>query len=438
MAKFINMPKMGNTVEEVIFSEWHVKEGDVVKKGDKFFSYETDKTTAEETSLEEGVILKLLVKDNDDVKVHTPIAIIGKKGEDFKALLKKFESSKVKEVKKPKTKEVKKIVITKLPGAIESPTTNKPKLESNSNSRNNSGSGISPRALRSLKRSGISPNSISYSSGPRGRTVVGDIAKSKTRLNLLSSSEVKGPHLIKIEEMVKLANSSQGDEEFKYTPMRSAISKSMIKSQNQSAFNTLSIVVDSNQILEARAEIKKQIQHGGHNISINDLLMFALSRVLPKYKNTINAHVEDNKAIGHAHVNLAVAVDTPIGLMVPVIKEANLKSIEDISEESKANIKSVISGKLNEVDLKSGTFTISNVGAMNIEMFTPVLNDGQAGILGVGTSVIRPRKSKTGMIEFYSAMTLSLTTDHRLVDGADAARFLNDLKLVLENISLIL
>ncbi len=433
MAKFINMPKMGNTVEEVIFAEWHVKEGDTIKKGDKFFSYETDKTTAEETSLEEGVILKLLVGDNDDVKVHSPIAIIGKKGEDFKALLKKFEDSKPKEVKKVEASKVQEVKRpTPTPTAmVSSPPISKP--------GNNSGTGISPRALRSLKKSGISFNSVSYSSGPRGRIVDGDITKSKTRLNLLSSSNApKGPHLIKIEEMVKIANSSQGDEEFKYSPMRTAISKAMINSQNQSAFNTLSIVVDSEEILEARGEIKKQLVNGGPNISINDLLMFALSRVLPKYKNTINAHVGDAKGIAHGHVNLAVAVDTPNGLMVPVIKEANLKTIEEISEESRSNIKAVISGKYNEVDLKSGTFTISNVGAMNIEMFTPVLNDGQAGILGVGTSVIRPRKSKSGMIEFYSAMTLSLTTDHRLVDGADGARFLNDLKLVLENINLIL
>ncbi len=430
MAKFINMPKMGNTVEEVIFSEWHIKAGDTIKKGDKFFSYETDKTTAEEKSLEEGVILKLLVNDNDDVKVHSPIAIIGKKGEDIKSLLKEFEDLKPKEAKK---------VELPKPEVILKPTPPiKQESKTSSNSGNNSHSGISPRAMRSLKRSGIAFNSISYSSGPRGRVVDADIIKSKTRLNLLTSTEKKGPHLIKIEEMVKLANISQGDLEFKYSPMRSAISKAMIKSQNQSAFNTLSITIDSDQILKARGEIKKQIANGGHNISINDLLMFALSRVLPKYKNTINAHVDDNKAISHAHVNLAVAVDTPNGLVVPVIKEVNLKTIEEISEESRANIKSVISGKLNEVDLKSGTFTISNVGAMNIEAFTPVLNDGQAGILGVGTSVIRPRKSKTGMIEFYNAMTLSLTTDHRLVDGADAARFLNDLKLVLENINLIL
>ena len=430
MAKTINMPKMGNTVESVIFSEWFVKEGDSVKKGDKLFSYETDKTTTEEEAKEDGVILKLLVEDNDEVVVFTPVAIIGKKGEDISKMLKEIESSKPKEIKpKEEPKPVAKVDMVPTPKGPVSKL--EPKIKTGT------GSGISPRALRAIQRSGIPLNSVTYGSGPRGRILRSDISSAKTRknLNLEMSSD---PMAIKLNEIVATSKQPSVSKEFKYSPMRSAIAKGMIVSQNQSAFTTLTIAIDAKELLKQRANFKKEIINGGHNISINDLIVFALSRLLPKYKDKINAHVYDDKGISHTNANIAIAVDTSNGLIVPVIKESNLKNLEEISSESKTIIANVRKGDYKNVDLKSGTFTISNVGAMNIEVFTPVLNDGQAAILGVGGLTMRPRKSTTGLLEFYDAMILSLTIDHRLADGADGARFLNDLKLILENIELII
>lgn len=447
MAKFINMPKMGNTVTAVIFSEWHVKEGDKIKQGDKLFSYETDKTTTEEVAKESGTVLKLLVSPDQEVPVFAPVMIIGNPDEDITSLLSEIKQVKT-EIKTPvKDVEVEEAAEVKqtapLPEvetlALKQNVVKKPKTsdELATNFPSNNGK-FSPRAIRALRNSGIPLDALNYRSGPDGAIVSQDITKAMDLDNLhQQKTNDSNPVMNKITDIISHAN-REGDEKFTYSPMRSMIAKGMKKSQQDSAFVTLSIAIDANKLLQTRKQFKSQATKGGDDISINDLIIFATSRVLPKYYKTINAHVFDNEAIGHYHANIAVAVDTPIGLLVPVIKQANLKSLAQISKEAKALIKTVRQGTYKGVDLSSGTFTISNVGNMGIEVFTPVLNAGQASILGVGTTVLRPRQNRQGLVEFYNAMILSLTIDHRLVDGADGARFLNDLKLILENVDVMI
>jgi pyruvate dehydrogenase E2 component (dihydrolipoamide acetyltransferase) len=438
MAKIIEMPKMGNTVESVILSEIFVKEGQEVKKGDNLFSYETDKTTTEEEAKEAGHILKIFVKENDEIAVFSPVLVIGKKGEDIKKIISEVEA-KAKKVEEPKIK-IKiesKVEVPKALPKIEAPAPSQTTPNRSGASDTGTG-GISPRALKALRRSGIPLSSVSYGSGPRGRITANDVHASKKRVNFTTSDVSHSPMEIKVNEIIGATKSSKGDEEFKYPPMRAAISKGVFDSQKNSVATTLTIAVDAAKLLSVRAIVKQEMATGGPNISINDLIVYALSRVLPKYKNTINAHAFDTKGIAHGHANIAIAVDTKDGLVVPVIKETNLKTLQQISEEAKFAITQARAGNYKDIDLKSGTFTISNVGAMNIEVFTPVLNAGQSGILGVGGVALRPRKSKDGLIEFYNSMILSLTVDHRIADGADGARFLNDIKLVLENIDLII
>lgn len=466
MAKFIIMPKMGNTVTTVIFSEWYVKEGDQIKPGDKLFSYETDKTTTEEIAKEQGTILKLLVKPDQEVAVFAPVMIIGQANEDISDLLKQV--NKVKE-------EVKEVNISK--PSVQSPsfqtgekdhpknpeqqhvnvTENQPEIkpevetlsqplkgssEVKTDQHHDNAGGISPRALKALRKSGVSIDRITYGSGPRGRIVSQDITKAMRNIKPQQFTQemlIKQPNKIEdqLNKIIEQAN-TKGQQEYIYPPMRAAISKGMRASQSQSAFVTLTISIDAYQLLQARKKIKANVAKGQLDISINDLIIFACSRVLPKYKQTINAHVFDTKATIYSHANIAVAVDTPIGLIVPVIKETNLKSLAQISQEAKEYIAIARQGKTKGLDLSSGTFTISNVGGMGIEVFTPVLNAGQAAILGIGTTMLKPRKNHEGLVEFYNAMILSLTIDHRLADGADGARFLNDLKLALENIETLI
>ncbi|XP_023212944.1 uncharacterized protein LOC111615736, partial [Centruroides sculpturatus] len=430
------MPKMGNTVKSVILSEWHVAEGQVIKKGAPFFSYETDKTQVEHKAQEEGTVLKILVEPNQEIAVFSPVAIVGKAGEDIRALLAELEPS---ETPKVQTKHSRPVPadeppqLTPVRAAPAPESVSSPAAEPTDQVLGSNRSGFSPRALRTLRRSGINPALVNPAQPNQPRLVSQDVlgamqlAKIKGAVNQVSQPDL-------VEQLASEAPRASGDSPFDYQPMRRAIARAMLKSKEQSAAATLVISVDASNLTKVHQRFKKAAQSGGPRISINDLVVFATSRVLPKYSQTINAHVFDERAVGHRHAHIAIAVDTPGGLIVPVLTHANAKSLREISEQARQMIKLVRQGQYQAVDLKSGTFTISNVGALGIESFTPILNDGQAAILGVGALTLRARQNQAGLVEFYQALTLSLTIDHRLVDGADGGRFLVDLKTVLEKI----
>ncbi|MDI4567551.1 MAG: 2-oxo acid dehydrogenase subunit E2 [Mycoplasma sp.] len=468
MAKIITMPKVGNTVKTVILSEWFVKENEKITIGQKFYSYETDKTVMEEKSKEEAVVLKLLVKVGEEIPVFTPIAIIGQENEDISEHLASlnFKDNK-QENQNTQTIEVVEQTPT---NAIDNISSNNiveqeekketvfdevPKLQICPSKQDY---GISPRALKLIAQSGIPLNNLTRGSGPDGRIIEEDIINlinsqekeiRTVKENVIDSSitsaskqtsqvniEPKNKKISdKVKEIISHISNSTNDTLFDYPPMRKAISKGLKDSLNNAASVSLMTSINANSLLKTRAKFKKE----GSSITLNDLIVFALSRVIPKHKNYINAHVDDTKATIHDSVNIAIAVDAPpLGLIVPVIKNTQTMTLVEIHEKAKEAIKAARAGELSKIDLRSGTFTISNVGAMGIEYFTPILNAGQAAILGVGTSVLKPKLNDSNLIEFYNSMCLSLTVDHRLADGADGARFLNDLKIVLENIGEII
>jgi pyruvate dehydrogenase E2 component (dihydrolipoamide acetyltransferase) len=194
---------------------------------------------------------------------------------------------------------------------------------------------------------------------------------------------------------------------------------------------------DATSILEYRKQLKAISEKMDiPNITINDIIIFAVSRILPKHKY-LNAHFLDNKMRFFKHVHMGIAVDTPRGLLVPTLFNADTKSLKQIAAESKELIKSAQEGSINPDLLTGGTFTISNLGVLGIESFTPVINPPQTGILGVNCIVERVR-TQNGQIAVYPSMGLSLTYDHRALDGAPASRFLMDLKNALENFPVLL
>ena len=173
-------------------------------------------------------------------------------------------------------------------------------------------------------------------------------------------------------------------------------------------------------------------------VTLGDMVLFAVSRTLLNHPD-MNAHMLDEKTIRRFNaVHLAVAVDTPRGLLVPVIRNADTKSLLQISKELKELAAQAISGAISPDKLSGGTFTVSNLGSFGVEQFTPIINAPQTGILGVCTMTDRPRKGKDGNIELYSAMGLSITYDHRAVDGAPASRFMQELCRNLEQFTTIL
>ena len=226
-------------------------------------------------------------------------------------------------------------------------------------------------------------------------------------------------------------------EDVKFSGIRRAISKSMHNSLTSMAQLTHNFSFDASAILAYRKMLKES---GGEcaGITIGDLILYAVSRVLPGWPD-LNAHMLDDVSIRKFnHVNLGVAVDTPRGLIVPTIMHADEKSLLEISNELKVLAAEARDGAISPDKLTGASFTVSNLGGFGVESFTPVINPPQTGILGVCTTVQRPRKGADGSIQLYPAMALSLTYDHRAIDGAPASRFVQELCKQLEHFTVLL
>ena len=219
--------------------------------------------------------------------------------------------------------------------------------------------------------------------------------------------------------------------------IRKIIAKQMCASLTGMAQLTLNTSFDATKMMDFRKSLKAGAEKMGlANITLNDIILFAVSRVILNHKG-VNAHCLEDSIRYFNTVNLGVAVDTPRGLMVPTVFHTEQLSLNEISKQAKSVITAAQSGTVNPDVLKGATFTISNLGAMGIESFTPIINPPQVAILGVCT-VTRRIKEVNGEDVSYPAMGLSLTIDHRVLDGADAARFLKELCFALENIDLLL
>ena len=221
--------------------------------------------------------------------------------------------------------------------------------------------------------------------------------------------------------------------------IRKIIAKQMCASLTEMAQLTYNTSFDATKLLAFRKSLKAGAEKMGlANITLNDIILYAVSRVLkyPKHR-VFNAHCLGDTVRYFNNVNIGIAVDTERGLMVPTVFGANNMSLNDISKEAKSVITAAQSGKISPDYLTGATFTVSNLGSLGIESFTPIVNPPQTAILGVDC-VSKRIKEVDGEDVVYSAMGLSLTADHRVIDGADAARFLQDLVFALENIDLLM
>jgi pyruvate dehydrogenase E2 component (dihydrolipoamide acetyltransferase) len=427
MALQIIMPKQGQTVESCIVSKWYKKKGDTVQKGDLLFAYETDKASFEEFSQVDGTILDIFFDEGDDVPVLTNMCVIGNVGEhvdvfDPKKIIREKENTSTTLIKEEKQPE---------------PTI----------ARDNHVEEIriSPRAKKLALRLGVNYH-LANPSGPYGRIIERDIltlekqgiiATRSARAEFLNSvSSLSGTGLggrITTSDLDgRKANADEGDDytEIKTSNIRKAIAKAMLHSLSTTAQLTLNASFDATGILEYRKRIKES---GGKpaDITLNDMILFAVTRSLIKFKE-LNAHYLEDTIRQFHGVHLGIAVDTGRGLMVPTIFNADKKTIEEISWESRELSTACRSGKISPDLLKGASFSVTNLGSLGIESFTPVLNPPQTGILGVNTIVHR-MKILVGYPFYYPAITLSLTFDHRALDGAAAAKFLSDLKNGLED-----
>jgi len=396
-AQAVIMPKAGITVESCIIGEWLKQVGDQVKVGDILFTYETDKASFECESTAEGELLAIFFEEGDEVPCMENVCAVGPKGEPTDCLKPGAAPAVVAEAAPAEA----------APAAV---------AEAAPAAQVVAGAPVSPRAAKLAKAAGVDA-SLAAGTGPNGRIIERDVQK-------LIASGVKSAPVA--------ADEGPAYEDVKFSGIRRAISKSMHTSLSTMAQLTHTTSFDATAILNYRKALKAA---GGDyaGITIGDIILYAVSRTLLNHPD-LNANMLDDNSIRlFKHVNLGVAVDTPRGLMVPTIFNADQKSLLEISKEVKELAAECRDGAINPDKLSGGSFTVSNLGNMGVESFTPVINPPQTGILGVCGTVERVRKAADGSIEIYPAMGLSLTYDHRAVDGTPAAKFQKELGSNLEN-----
>lgn len=465
MATPVIMPRQGQSVESCIIAKWHKRKGDKVEPGEVLFTYETDKAVFDEEAKVGGTVLEIFFVEGDEVPVLTNICVIGEVGEDTAefdprvrtAPEKKGGEQKVPEPAGPAPKDTPPKVSAR--GQGEGTPVQAQAAGDNKNQPPRQELKISPRARNLAARMGVDYRSATPT-GPYGRIIERDIialpetgpmvtpAAREEYLASASGRQISGTGLGGRITTADLAMASAPGEipitapapeyeEVKLSNIRKVIAKAMHHSLTSTAQLTMNTSFDATEILAYRSKVKAEKDLLGlENITLNDMILYAVSRTLLKHRE-LNAHFLEDKMLLFNHVNLGVAVDTERGLMVPTVFSADLKSLSEISAEVKRLVQECQKGTINPDNLKGGSFTVTNLGALGIESFTPVLNPPQTGILGVNT-IVQRAKEVDGELVYYPAIGLSLTFDHRAIDGAPAARFLQDLTAHLERFSLLL
>ncbi len=415
----VMMPKQGITVESCILTQWAVKVGDTVKVGDNLFSYETDKASFDFPSEVAGEVLALFVEEGDEVPVLSNVCVIGKKGDAVDCFRPNGSTPSV-------ATEVSNAPATTSSAPV--PTASAPV---NTTAVSDNGRIFaSPRARHLAEKLGVNL-ADAIPTGPNGRIIEKDV-----RVASVAPKAEKVVADVKATESATANVDVKAFKDEKMSNIRKVIAKNMVASLSTMAQLTHNISFDCTNIMAFRKYLKDNAETLKlPSITVNNIIVFAVSRVIKKHKD-LNAHLINGDTMRYfEHVNMGIATDTPRGLLVPTLFGADLMSLSEIAVKSKKLSTDAIDGKLSPEFLTGGSFTISNVGTMGIESFTPVVNPPQTGILGVNTLETRVKLGKNGEIIPYTAMNLSLSYDHRALDGAPASRFLKDLKDYLENFS---
>ncbi len=445
MATEVVMPKQGNSVEACILLEWKVKVGDAVSVGDILCEAETDKSTIEVESTAGGTVLALLWNEGDEVPVMQPILAVGEAGESYSGSAQAAPVS-------PAAPETSSPAAEKAAPVVQAPAAQVPATA-------DVAVAASPRAKERAKKEGISLEGIAPT-GPKGRLIERDVIQASLRDASLSpaaremalSSGASIPETgsgiggrILMKDLLTRGSDSAGpdasQEEVKVIPVkgvRKVTAQRMKESLDSTAQFTLNSYADATGLLALRKKLKLSGEERGlSSVSINDMVMFAVSRTLLQFP-FMNAHFSMDSIKEYPHVHLGCAVDTPKGLLVPVITYADVRSLKELSSEAKRLAYKAIDGKAQMEELSGSTFTVTNLGALGVDTFTPVINIPEVAILGVGEIALKAVGSGGEDVKFVPHIGLSLTINHMAVDGAPAARFLKALAQNIADIELTL
>ncbi len=411
MATPVIMPRQGQSVETCIITKWFKNKGDSVAAGDLLFAYETDKAAFEMEAPADGIMLAVLYPEGSEVPVLHNVAVIGSEGEDISTFVHLTDVAEKKEASETINDE---------------PVGVKQTVADETNTLTSTGPEkvrISPRARKIALEKGISIHNIT-GTGPNGRIVSADVEKHSS-------------HTARHETLSAGPSAEYSDSPV--TNIRKLIAKAMHSSLQNSAQLTHHMSADARNILGARAAVKKGLAAGTEkqDITLNDMICWCVIKALAKFPE-MNSHFLGDTVRHFNNVHLGMAVDTPRGLMVPALKNAGSMDIRTLSASLRNLAEAARKGNVDPELIKStaASFTVSNLGNYGVEMFTPVINLPQSGILGVCTITHRPADIGNNTFGFVPFIGLSLTYDHRAVDGGPATLFLKEIKDHVEKFSL--
>ncbi len=452
MSTQILMPALSPTMEEGKLAKWHVKEGDAVKAGDILAEIETDKATMEFEAIDEGRIGRILVPEGaEGVKVNAPIAVLLAEGEDANAL----PSGNIPEVMKairealvpapapkPEKASAQPAPASRAPERAVSPPAATPVPPTNGNRLF-----ASPLAKRIARQKGIDISSL-QGSGPHGRIVKADVeaARVGARPPLPAPLEREGAPQLRKEETQTAATPGitplpdarlfykEGEyEAVPHDSMRRTIARRLTSAKALIPHYYLTVDCDIGALMEVRARLNARSPKDGpdaYKLSINDFVIKAAASALMKHPD-VNASWSDTALLRHKHADIGIAVDLNPGLITPIISHAETRGLLEITREARSLAERAKQKKLKPQEFEGGTFSISNLGMFGMKHFTAVINPPQSAILAIGTgeerAVVRDGKILVGTL-----MTVTMSCDHRVIDGATGARFLQTFKAFVE------
>ncbi|WP_406613234.1 dihydrolipoamide acetyltransferase family protein [Candidatus Caldatribacterium sp.] len=400
MAKEVIMPKLGLTMEEGVINKWLVKEGDRVEKGDPLFEVATDKVNMEVESPASGVVLKILYPEGATVPITEVVAYIGEVGEEIPTPGKKAEEVRIAE--EPAQREV-----------VREEVTQEERIKA------------SPLARRLAQEYGIDLATVK-GTGPGGRIVKEDVERARQALEKARKAVPVAEKVEKVE-----APKEVPQEVVPLSRMRRIIAERMQESMRTKPHFFIFQEVLAEELVRMRERLLPLVEkQTGLRVSYTDILVKMVAKALERYP-LLNASFTDAGIVFHENVNVGVAVALEDGLIVPVIKEVQKKSIAQITVELHELVERAKSGKLTPEDISGGTFTISNLGMFGVDAFTAIINPPESAILACGAIKKRPVFDGKEIVPL-AVMELTLSCDHRIVDGALAAQFMQFLKTLLE------
>jgi pyruvate dehydrogenase E2 component (dihydrolipoyllysine-residue acetyltransferase) len=419
----LTMPRLSDTMEEGRIGRWLKREGDSFREGDVIAEIETDKATMEFQAYDAGTVLRIIVDDGETAALGAPIAIVGEAGETV--------AEPAEEAPEP--------------DEAPEPETPVPDANVSAEAAPQQGNGktevlrVSPIARRMADAAGLDLRTLAgQGSGPDGRIVKADVERAlgSGAASQAPEAAAKPAPAETLASGTGVSAPGEGDEVRELSPMLKAVAKRMGDSKATVPHFYVSTEIDMTRALTLRKELNEALEDSGEKVSVNDLIVRACAQALIAHPQAHRSYV-DGRHVYHSHAQVGIAVALDDGLIVPVLRDADAKSLRVIAAETRDLAERARAGKLRQTEIEGGTFTVSNMGMLGVSAFTAIINPPESAILAVSATIQRP-VVRDGAVTVGDVMSVTLSCDHRACSGADGARLLQTVKRHLEAPTLLL